>query len=120
MARQIKIENIGDHFEKKVKDAVRKGTFKWESLVVQATPVWDPLPNETGVGGTLKGSWQSTIRDYEGIVSTNIEYSEPVVFGVSLPPSWGGKYRTRQNTIKGYPELQAKQVISDIKKTFGR
>lgn len=119
MARQIKIDKIGDHFEKKVKDAVRKGTLKWESLVIQATPVWDPLPNESGVGGTLKRSWQSTIRDYEGIVSTNIEYSEPVVFGVSLPPSWGGKFRTRQGTIKGYPELQAKQVISDIKRTIG-
>ena len=119
MARQIKIDKIGDHFEKKVKDAVRKGTLKWESLVIQATPVWDPLPNESGVGGTLKRSCQSTIRDYECILSTNIEYSEPVVFGVSLPPSWGGKFRTRQGTIKGYPELQAKQVISDIKRTIG-
>ncbi len=120
MARQIRIESIGDHFEAKIKKAVRKGTFKWESLVVQATPVWDPKPNETGVGGTLKRSWQSTIRDYVGIVSTNIEYSEPVAFGVSLPPSWKGKYRTRQSTIKGYPELQVKQVINDIKRTLGR
>ena len=120
MARQIKIDQIGEHFESNVKKAVRKGTLKWESLVKQATPVWDPRPNETGVGGTLKRSWQIPLRDYEGIVSTNIEYSEPVVFGVSLPPSWGGKFRTRQNTIKGYPELQAKQVISDIKRTFRR
>ena len=120
MVRQIKIDRIGDHFDRDVKDAVRKGTLKWESLVKQATPVWDPLPNETGVCGNLKGIWQSTIRDYEGIVSTNVEYSEPVAFGVSLPPSWKGRFRTRQNTIKGYPELQAKQVINDIKKTFGR
>ena len=120
MARIIKIEDIGEHFGKDVKKTVRKSTLKLESLEKQATPVWDPLPNETGVGGTLKGSWQSTIRDYEGIVSTNIEYSEPVASGTSLPPSWGGIYRTRQNTIKGYPELMLKQVISDIKRTFGR
>ena len=52
MARIIKIEDIGEHFGKDVKKTVRKSTLKLESLVKQATPVWDPLPNETGVGGT--------------------------------------------------------------------
>ena len=55
-----------------------------------------------------------------GWISAVGNYSEPVAFGTSLPPSWGGIYRTRQNTIKGYPELMLKQVISDIKRTFGR
>ena len=39
-----------------------------------------------------------------------MEYAEPVIYGTSLPPSWGGRFRTRQQTIKGFPELQAKQL----------
>ena len=49
---------------------------------------------------------------------TNIEYAEPVAYGTSLPPSWGGQYRTRQNTIKGYPELVAKQLEQYIVNEF--
>jgi hypothetical protein len=41
-----------------------------------------------------------------------MEYAEPVIYGTSLPPSWQGRYRTRQNTIKGFPELQAKQLTT--------
>ena len=41
-----------------------------------------------------------------------MEYAEPVIYGTSLPPSWQGKFRTRQQTIKGFPELQAKQLTT--------
>ena len=41
-----------------------------------------------------------------------MEYAEPVIYGSSLPPSWQGRYRTRQQTIKGFPELQAKQLTT--------
>ena len=41
-----------------------------------------------------------------------MEYAEPVIYGTSLPPSWQGRYRTRKNTIKGFPELQAKQLTT--------
>ena len=37
---------------------------------------------------------------------------------LTLPPSWGGRYRTRQNTIKGYPELVAKQLEQFIRDEF--
>ena len=49
------------------------------------------------------------IGDTLGIIN-NVEYAEPVIYGTSLPPSWQGRYRTRQQTIKGLPELQAKQL----------
>ena len=45
---------------------------------------------------------------------TDVEYAEPVAYGTpsSLPESWQGRYRTRQQTIKGFPELQAKQLTT--------
>ena len=76
-----------------------------------------PIPVDTG---NLRSSFQSEVKPYIGIVFTNVEYAEPVAYGTSLPPSWKGQYRTRQNTIKGYPELVAKQLEVHIANKFGR
>ena len=102
MAREIRLSGIGEHFEGKVIRTVKK-----------ATPV------DTG---NLKGSWQNDIQPFIGEVFTDVEYAEPVAYGTSLPPSWGGRYRTRpdQNTIKGYPELIAKQLEGFIEDEFRR
>jgi hypothetical protein len=120
MAREINLTDIGDHFGDKVQKTVRKATFKAEADIKQFTPVFQPREGETGVGGTLRNSWKSNIEPYVGIVSTNIEYAEPVAYGTNLPPSWGGQYRTRQQTIKGYPELVAKQLEQFIADEFRR
>tara|TARA_R100001460_G_scaffold36832_3_gene70698 strand:+ start:4498 stop:4836 length:339 start_codon:yes stop_codon:yes gene_type:complete len=109
MAREINLTDIGDHFGDKVQKVVRKATFKAEKDIKEFTPV------DTG---NLRNSWQSEVKPYIGIVSTNIEYAEPVAYGTNLPPSWGGVYRTRQSTIKGYPELVAKQLEQYIKNEF--
>tara|TARA_R100000234_G_scaffold677_1_gene556 strand:- start:9907 stop:10245 length:339 start_codon:yes stop_codon:yes gene_type:complete len=109
MAREINLTDIGDHFGEKVQKVVRKATFKAEKDIKEFTPV------DTG---NLRNSWQSEVKPYIGIVSTNIEYAEPVAYGTNLPPSWGGRYRTRQSTIKGYPELVAKQLEEYIKNEF--
>tara|TARA_R100000353_G_scaffold4047_1_gene6096 strand:- start:258 stop:623 length:366 start_codon:yes stop_codon:yes gene_type:complete len=120
MAREINLTDIGDHFGEKVQKTVRKATFKAEKDIKEFTPVFQPREGETGVGGTLRNSWKSEVQPYIGIVSTNIEYAEPVAYGTNLPPSWGGQYRTRQNTIKGYPELIAKQLEQFIRDEFRR
>ena len=101
MAREIDLTDIGDHFGEKVQKTVRKATFKAEKDIKEFTPV------DTG---NLRSSFQSEVKPYIGIVFTNVEYAEPVAYGTNLPPSWGGRYRTRQQTIKGFPELQAKQL----------
>tara|TARA_R100000781_G_C4016065_1_gene105380 strand:+ start:286 stop:624 length:339 start_codon:yes stop_codon:yes gene_type:complete len=111
MAREINITDIGDHFGEKVQKTVRKATFKAEKDIKEFTPV------DTG---NLRSSFQSEVKPYIGIVFTNVEYAEPVAYGTSLPPSWGGQYRTRQNTIKGYPELIAKQLEQFIRDEFRR
>tara|TARA_R100001082_G_scaffold88399_1_gene54792 strand:+ start:213 stop:551 length:339 start_codon:yes stop_codon:yes gene_type:complete len=111
MAREINLTDIGDHFGEKVQKTVRKATFKAEKDIKEFTPV------DTG---NLRSSFQSEVKPYIGIVFTNVEYAEPVAYGTNLPPSWGGRYRTRQQTIKGYPELIAKQLEQFIRDEFRR
>ena len=109
MAREIRLSGIGDHFEKQVINTVRKATFKAEKDIKEFTPV---------VTGNLRNSFKNKIEPFVGEVFTNVEYAEPVAFGTNLPESWGNKYRTRQNTIKGYPELIAKQLEQYISDQF--
>tara|TARA_Y100000114_G_scaffold114021_1_gene108016 strand:+ start:625 stop:963 length:339 start_codon:yes stop_codon:yes gene_type:complete len=109
MARKINLTDIGDYFGEKLQKTVRKATFKAEKDIKEFTPV------DTG---NLRNSWKSDIKPYVGVVFSNVEYAEPVAYGTNLPPSWGGKYRTRQQTIKGYPELVAKQLERFIADEF--
>ena len=103
MARQIRIDQIDDVMEEAVQRLVEKTTMKWTSLAKKATPV---------VSGNLRNGWKTNIQKFKGTIINNVEYAEPVIYGTSLPPSWQGKYRTRQQTIKGFPELQAKQLTT--------
>ena len=111
MAREINLTDIGDHFGEKVQKVVRKATFKAEAEIKEFTPV------DTG---NLRDSFKSVIKPFIGEVFTNVEYAEPVAYGTNLPPSWGGRYRTRPETktIKGYPELVAKQLEQFIANEF--
>ena len=111
MAREINLTDIGDHFGEKVQTVVRKATLKATKDIKEFTPV------DTG---NLRNSFQVQIEPFIGEVFTNVEYAEPVAYGTNLPPSWGGRYRTRQNTIKGYPELVAKQLEQFIRDEFRR
>ena len=103
MARQIKIEQIDDLMKEAVQELVQKTTLQWTTLAKKATPV-DTV--------NLRNGWQTNIRKLKGTIINNVEYAEPVIYGTAPPPSWGCRFRTRQNTIKGFPELQAKQLTT--------
>ena len=109
MAREIDVTDIGNHFGEKVQKTVRKATFKAEKEIKFFTPI------DTG---RLIGSWERDIKPFIGVVFSDVEYAEPVAYGTNLPESWGGIYRTRRNTIKGYPELVAKQLEQYIADEF--
>ena len=120
MARQIRVDEIDDFFEELVVDLVQATTLEWTKRVKKATPV------DTG---RLRAAWQTKIplqsasrnRDsFVGLITNNVVYAEPVCFGVNLPPSWGDVYRTRQNTVAGFPELIGKELESYILRQFGR
>ena len=103
MVRQIKLEQIDDLMAEAVQELVQKTTLRWTELSKKATPV---------VSGNLRNGWKTDIQKFKGTIINNVEYAEPVIYGLSLPPSWQGRYRTRQQTIKGFPELQAKQLTT--------
>tara|TARA_R110001592_G_scaffold44309_3_gene142732 strand:- start:270 stop:620 length:351 start_codon:yes stop_codon:yes gene_type:complete len=111
MTRKIKIGEIGDFMDEQVQELVKATTFEWTKRVKEQTPV------DTG---TLKRAWQSKVEPYEGVVSNNVEYAEPVCFGNNLPPSWKGQFRTRQGTVAGFPELIGKELESWTKEQYER
>ena len=102
MVRQIRLDQIDDVMAEAVQELVQKTTLQWTALAKKATPV--------GETGNLRNDWKTDIGKFKGTIINRMEYAEPVIYGTSLPPSWGGQYRTRQQTIKGFPELQAKQL----------
>ena len=101
MTRQIRIDQIPDVMEEAVIDLVAATTLEWTKRVKKATPV------DTG---RLRNSWQTEIKPTSGTIINNLPYAEPVCFGENLPPSWGGRYRTRQKTTAGFPELIGKEL----------
>ena len=120
MARQIKVSEIDDFFEELVVDLVAATTLEWTKRVKKATPVRVVYKGEPKGGGQLRAAWQTQIKKFQGTVTNNLPYAEPVCFGVNLPPSWGGKYRTRQNTVAGFPELIGKELEQYVIKQLRR
>ena len=111
MTRNIKLGEIGDFMGEQVQELVKITTLEWEARVKEQTPV------ETG---TLRNAWQSKVEPYEGVVSNNVEYAEPVCFGNNLPPSWKGQFRTRQGTVAGFPERIGKELESWTQQQYER
>ena len=101
MTRRIRLDQIDDVMKEAVEDLVAATTLEWTRRVKKATPV------DTG---RLRAAWQTEIKPLEGTIINNLAYSEPVCFGVNLPPSWGDVYRTRQKTVAGFPELIGKEL----------
>lgn len=87
MARRIRLDEIGDYGRQQISTLVRAATLEADRRLKLLTPV------DTG---RLKGNWQMEVAKFKGSVSNNLPYAAPVIAGKNYPPSWGGKYRTRQ------------------------
>jgi hypothetical protein len=85
-----------------------------------ATPVRVVYEGEQKGGGQLRAAWQTDIKPLQGTVTNNLPYAEPVCFGLNLPPSWGGTYRTRQKTVPGFPELIGKELEQYARREYER
>jgi len=111
MARGIRIGDIGDFCREEVEQVVKKTTMTLHSKL----KLYEAASNG-GIGtpvdsGVLIGAWEQTMDNpLQGRVFNRTEYAEPVIMGKNLPRSWGGKYRTRQGTVPGYPESIADEV----------
>ena len=109
MTRKIRLDQIDDVMREAVEDLVAATTLQWTVRVKIATPV------DTG---RLRAAWQTQIKSFEGTIINNVVYAEPVCFGVNLPPSWGGQYRTKQQTVAGFPELIGKELEQYARKQY--
>jgi len=130
MARNLKLGQIADFMEGEIAEVVAETTMTWHGLLKTR----EALPSG-GIGtpvvtATLINSWQVDIsKKFEGRIFTILAYAEPVVYGTtaSFPSSWQGKYRTKQGTQPGYPDLIGKEVatkfvpkiVSDIRRKRG-
>ena len=120
MARRIRVDEIDDFFRETVVDLVQATTLEWTARVKKATPGRIVYKGEPKGGGQLRAAWQTKIEPFRGQITNNLVYAEPVCFGVNLPPSWGGVYRTRQNTVAGFPELIGKELEQYVVKQLRR
>ena len=118
MTRRIRLDQIDDVMREAVEDLVAATTLEWTRRVKKATPVRVVFQGEPKGGGQLRNAWQTQIKPLEGTVTNNVVYAEPVCFGVNLPPSWGGSYRTRQKTVAGFPELIGKELEQYARKEY--
>jgi len=114
MARNIKLNEIGDLFDDQIQTLVKRTTLKWQFELQTRQPpsLGTPVSPDPG-GGVLRQSWQVNISEpYTGRVFNNMEYAEPVMYGTNLPPSWKGQWRTRVGAIKGFPDLLGKEIAA--------
>tara|TARA_R100000231_G_C5219330_1_gene133034 strand:+ start:78 stop:530 length:453 start_codon:yes stop_codon:yes gene_type:complete len=145
MTRRIRLDQIDDVMREAVVDLVKATTLEWTRRVKKATPVFsldnysdlDSIPDffrlpggkivpykksllKHGAGGDLRNAWQTQIKPFNGTIINNLPYAEPVCYGLNLPPGWGGKYRTRQRTVKGYPELIGKELNRYVARQYAK
>jgi hypothetical protein len=106
----VKID-FGDFVEEVAEAVVKEATIDLHSklkLYEAASRGGLGTPVDSGV---LIGNWQMTIDNpKQGRVFNNTVYAEPVITGENLPPSWDGKYRTRQGTQVNYHESILEEV----------
>ena len=130
MARNIKLTDIAGLMREEIQEVVKLTALEWTKEVKEQTPVFSldnysaaelaAMPSffrdsllERGTGGRLREAWQTNIGKLRATIANNMKYAEPVLYGKNLPPSWGGQYRTRQNTIPGFPDLIGKEIATN-------
>ena len=130
MARNIKLTDIAGLMREEIQEVVKLTALEWTKEVKEQTPVFSldnysaaelaAMPSffrdsllKRGTGGRLRESWQTNIGKLRATITNNMKYAEPVLYGKNLPPSWGGQYRTRQNTIPGFPDLIGKEIATN-------
>ena len=118
MARVIPLDAIGDYYRESIRILVAATTLEAEARIKTATPVRVVYEGEPKGGGALRNAWRSDPE--KGEVTNNVEYAEAVVYGTNLPPSWKGEYRTRQNTVPGFPDLIAKELEPWVKREYNK
>ena len=145
--RRIRVDKIGDYSEEQINTLLSVAVLTGDRIVKEGSPVdsgrlavsWQigenaesgaPAP-EGKYGASGKGT---VIRPPKPLnyqlgkenfrkkyhIHNNVPYAEPVMFGTSLPPSWGGVFRSSPfNNIKPkHLDLLAKELANEIQDLY--
>ena len=109
----ITLPQLSGYCETKVQDLVREASIQLRNKLEDYSPTGKPS------GGTFKSNWQPPVYRDKGltgsIVNITQNYGEAITFGINMPPSWGGKFRTRfPDLTAGWPEKLAGKDTRDM------
>ena len=141
--RKIKIKDIGRFTEEQFNKVIRFAVLELDARLKEGSPVdtgrfrgnWQisqnskSVPNVFGPFQNNKGLPRSSLppirTNYRNekagntySIINNLPYAEAVTYGTTLPPSWGGTFKTRQDKRAGWPDPQVRAVsilVSKIK-----
>lgn len=142
MAKEIRLDQIGDHMHEQVETLLRKTVLHADRLLKEGSPVdtgrlrfsWQSGENANNSKPAEPGKYTSIpalrgfnynagnekLGNYYSI-HNNVEYAEPVLMGTSLPPSWGDVFRSKDNqVVPGYPDLVANDLRDFVKAEYER
>jgi len=136
VAKRIRLDQIAGYTTERYELLLRTAVEETDKRLKEGSPT------DTG---RLKNSWQISenvaegngkpLGDYPNVVTppdrtnyqkerigktyvmyNNLEYAEPVITGVNMPPSWKGRWRSRNSQIdKNYHLTIAKDIQNFIK-----
>tara|TARA_R100001086_G_scaffold156883_1_gene83945 strand:- start:246 stop:698 length:453 start_codon:yes stop_codon:yes gene_type:complete len=139
--RKIKLEEIGDYSEEQINTLLSVVVLTADRIIKEGSPVdtgrlavsWQIGENAEMGAPASKGKYGSeglgTIvkpakplnyqlgkenfrKKYH--IHNNVPYAEPVMLGTSLPPSWGGSYRSKQGLSGKHLDLLAKEISGEV------
>ena len=139
--RTIKLEEIGDYSEEQVNTLLSDVVLIADRIVKEGTPVdsgrlavsWQIGENAESGAPAAEGKYgaeglgtvvkppktlnyqlgkENFRKKYH--IHNNVPYAEPVMFGTSLPPSWGGTYRSKQGLKAKHLDLLAKEIAAEV------
>jgi hypothetical protein len=136
MARQIRLNQIGDYAVERFELLLRTAVLETDKRLKEGSPTdtgrlknsWQVSENVADGQGKPKGKYPNVVLPPERtnyqtekignsyILYNNLEYAEPVITGNNLPPSWKGDWRSRNNQIdQNYHLVVAKDIQNWIR-----
>ena len=139
--RKIRVDQIGDYSEEQINTLLSVTVLTGDRIVKEGSPVdsgrlavsWQIGENAESGAPAKEGKYggkglgtvvraPKTLNYQIGketfkkkyILHNNIPYAEPVFMGTSLPPSWGGTYRSKQGLKPKHLDLLAKEISAEV------
>ena len=145
--RKIRVDQIGEYSEEQINTLLSVTVLTGDRIVKEGSPVdtgrlavsWQIGENAESGAPAREGKYASAgkgsvVRPPKTLnyqlgkenfrkkyhIHNNVPYAEPVMFGTSLPPSWGGVFRSSPlNNIKPkHLDLLAKELANEIQDLY--